>query len=169
MPRLSASRYILSEQANLSKTMSMWWEPFNERARRSVILAQLEAERHGRNHIGTGHMLLGIICESMSHAAQVLEALGVGPLAKARQEVEAIVCPDGPAGPEEMNFTPCAQRAIRFAAQEAGRFNHVADTGYLLLGLLSESEGEATRVMTNLAVDPAEVRAQIAPFLGKGL
>ncbi len=79
--------------------MSMW-EPFTERARRSIVLAQEEAQRLGNNYIGTEHILLGIISEGESLAAKVLETLGVN-LAKVRQEVEAIVGPrrpDRPAG-----------------------------------------------------------------------
>ena len=38
--------------------MSMW-EPFTERARRSIVLAQEEAQRLGNNYIGTEHILLG--------------------------------------------------------------------------------------------------------------
>jgi ATP-dependent Clp protease ATP-binding subunit ClpC len=141
--------------------MSMWWEPFNERARRTVVLAQMVAERLGSNYIGTGHLLLGIITARGSHAAIVLEALGAGSLSKVREGVEAIVSPDGRTGPDEMNFTPCAERAIQFAAQEAARLSHVADTDYLLLGLISEGDFVAARVLTDLGVAPAEVRVQL--------
>src|SRR5579884_3175177 len=55
--------------------MSMW-EPFTERARRSIVLAQEEAQRLGNNYIGTEHILLGIISEGESLAAKVLETLG---------------------------------------------------------------------------------------------
>ena len=66
------------------------WEPFTERARRSIVLAQEEAQRLGNNYIGTEHILLGIISEGESLAAKVLETLGVN-LAKVRAEVEAVL------------------------------------------------------------------------------
>ena len=66
------------------------WEPFTERARRSIVLAQEEAQRLGNNYIGTEHLLLGIISEGESVAAKVLENLDVN-LQKVRSEVEAIV------------------------------------------------------------------------------
>ena len=72
--------------------MSMW-EPFTERARRSIVLAQEEAQRLGNNYIGTEHILLGTTSEGESLAAKVLETLGVD-LAKVRQEVEAEHRPD---------------------------------------------------------------------------
>jgi ATP-dependent Clp protease ATP-binding subunit ClpC len=43
-------------------------EPFTERARRSIMLAQEEAQRLGNNYIGTEHILLGIISEGESLA-----------------------------------------------------------------------------------------------------
>ena len=64
--------------------MSMW-EPFTERARRSIVLAQEEAQRLGNNYIGTEHILLGIISEGESLAAKVLETL---PNAMFRVELE---------------------------------------------------------------------------------
>src|ERR1700681_4720431 len=69
------------------RTVMSMWEPFTERARRSIVLAQEEAQRLGNNYIGTEHILLGIISEGESLAAKVLETLGVN-LAKVRQEVE---------------------------------------------------------------------------------
>ena len=91
--------------------MSMW-EPFTERARRSIVLAQEEAQRLGNNYIGTEHILLGIISEGESLAAKVLESLGVN-LAKVRQEVEAIVGRGGQTVQQEMVFTPARQARDR--------------------------------------------------------
>ena len=94
------------------------WEPFTERARRSIVLAQEEAQRLGNNYIGTEHILLGIISEGESLAAKVLESLGVN-LAKVRQEVEAIVGRGGQTVQQEMVFTPRAKRVIELAFEEA--------------------------------------------------
>ena len=135
--------------------MSMW-EPFTERARRSIVLAQEEAQRLGNNYIGTEHILLGIISEGESLAAKVLETLGVN-LAKVRQEVEAIVGRGGQTVQQEMVFTPRAKRVIELAFEEARQLNHnYIGTEHLLLGLIREGEGVAARVLTNLGVDPGQ-------------
>jgi len=145
--------------------MSMW-EPFTERARRSIVLAQEEAQRLGNNYIGTEHILLGIISEGESLAAKVLETLGVN-LAKVRQEVEAIVGRGGQTVQQEMVFTPRAKRVIELAFEEARQLNHnYIGTEHLLLGLIREGEGVAARVLTNLGVDPAKVRLQTTSLLG---
>ena len=126
------------------------WEPFTERARRSIVLAQEEAQRLGNNYIGTEHILLGIISEGESLAAKVLESLGVN-LAKVRQEVEAIVGRGGQTVQQEMVFTPRAKRVIELAFEEARQLNHnYIGTEHLLLGLIREGEGVAARVLTNL-------------------
>ncbi len=142
------------------------WEPFTERARRSIVLAQEEAQRLGNNYIGTEHILLGIISEGESLAAKVLESLGVN-LSKVRQEVEAIVGRGGQTVQQEMVFTPRAKRVIELAFEEARQLNHnYIGTEHLLLGLIREGEGVAARVLTNLGVDPAKVRVQTTSLLG---
>ncbi len=142
------------------------WEPFTERARRSIVLAQEEAQRLGNNYIGTEHLLLGIISEGESVAAKVLENLGVN-LQKVRGEVEAIVGKGSQTTQHEMVFTPRAKRVIELAFEEARALAHnYIGTEHLLLGLVREGEGVAARVLSNLGVDPAKIRAEITKLLG---
>ncbi|MEW6281550.1 MAG: ATP-dependent Clp protease ATP-binding subunit [Candidatus Eremiobacterota bacterium] len=142
------------------------WEPFTERARRSIVLAQEEAQRLGNNYIGTEHLLLGIISEGESVAAKVLENLGVN-LQKVRAEVEAIVGKGSQTTQHEMVFTPRAKRVIELAFEEARALAHnYIGTEHLLLGLVREGEGVAARVLSNLGVDPAKIRAEITKLLG---
>ena len=52
------------------------------------------------------------------------------------------------------NFTPRAQQVLQLARKEADRFNHgYVGTEHILLGLLREGEGVASRVLRNLNVD----------------
>ena len=142
------------------------WEPFTERARKAIVLAQEEAQRLGNNYIGTEHLLLGIISEGESVAAKVLENLGIG-LQKVRSEVEAIVGKGSKPTNQEMVFTPRAKRVIELAFEEARNLAHnYIGTEHLLLGLVKEGEGVAARVLSNLGVDPSKVRAEITKLLG---
>ena len=142
------------------------WEPFTERARRSIVLAQEEAQRLGNNYIGTEHLLLGIISEGESIAAKVLENLGIS-LQKVRGEVEAIVGKGNPASQQEMVFTPRAIKIIELAFEEARALAHNdIGTEHLLLGLVREGEGVAARVLSDLGVDPAKIRTEITKLLG---
>lgn len=142
------------------------WEPFTERARRSIVLAQEEAQRLGNNYIGTEHLLLGIISEGESVAAKVLENLDVN-LQKVRSEVEAIVGKGSQTTQQEMVFTPRAKRVIELAFEEARALAHnYIGTEHLLLGLVREGEGVAARVLSNLGVDPSKIRSEITKLLG---
>lgn len=142
------------------------WEPFTERARKSIVLAQEEAQRLGNNYIGTEHLLLGIISEGESVAAKVLENLDIK-LKRVRAEVEAIVGKGSKPTNQEMVFTPRAKRVIELAFEEARNLSHnYIGTEHLLLGLVKEGEGVAARVLSNLGVDPGKIRQEITKLLG---
>lgn len=57
------------------------------RARQILLLAKQEAERFNHDHIGTEHLLLGILCLNEGVAVNVLKSLGLN-LAQLRLEVE---------------------------------------------------------------------------------
>src|SRR5690554_297064 len=66
-------------------------------------------------------------------------------------------------------FTEKAQKVILLAQEEAKRLNHnVIGTEHLLLGLVSEGEGIASKVLKNLKVDLERVRQEVENLLGKG-
>ena len=52
-------------------------ERFTQRARRVLSLAHQEAERLRHHHIGTEHLLLGLIREEGGVAGRVLRELGL--------------------------------------------------------------------------------------------
>jgi len=142
------------------------WEPFTERARRAIVLAQEEAQRLGNNYIGTEHLLLGILSEGESVAAKVLESLDIS-LKRVRQEVEAVVGKGTKTSFQEMVFTPRAKRVIELSFEEARKMAHnYIGTEHLLLGLVREGEGVAARVLLNLGVDAYKIREQLTKMLG---
>ncbi len=66
------------------------FERFTDRARRVIVLAQMEARRLEHFYIGTEHLLLGLIAEEDGVAARVLGDLGIE-LETARQRVVEII------------------------------------------------------------------------------
>lgn len=140
---------------------------FTERARKVVILAKEEAKKFNHNHIGTEHLLLGLIKEGEGVAAAVLQNLGLS-LDMIRLEVEKLV----KAGPStlisgDIPFTPKAKKVIELAMDEARHLGHnYIGTEHLLLGLIRESEGVASQVLLNLGLDLARVRNEIMALLG---
>jgi ATP-dependent Clp protease ATP-binding subunit ClpC len=70
--------------------------PFSDHAKRVLRSVAAESERLGHNYIGTEHLLLGILCESDSAAAQILIEGGID-LELVRQEIARISNTGGPA------------------------------------------------------------------------
>src|SRR3990172_3556865 len=137
------------------------WQRFTERARRVVFFAQEEAGRLGENYVSTEHLLLGLVRESDSVAARILERMGVS-LSKIRSEIERQVSRgDGRLG-QDMQLTPRAKRVIDLAYDEARQLNNnYIGTEHLLLGLIREGEGIAARTLEQLGVDLERTRREV--------
>jgi ATP-dependent Clp protease ATP-binding subunit ClpC len=137
------------------------WQRFTERARKVVFYAQEEAQKFGEGYVSTEHLLLGLVRESDSVAARVLERLGVS-LSRIRAEVEKQL-PRGDARPsQDMSLTPRAKRVIDLAYDEARNLNNnYIGTEHLLLGLIREGDGLAGRVLAKLGVELDRGRREV--------
>lgn len=137
------------------------WQRFTERARKVVFYAQEEAQKFGEGYVSTEHLLLGLVRESDSVAARVLEKLGVS-LNRIRTEVEKQL-PRGDARPsQDMTLTPRAKRVIDLAYDEARNLNNnYIGTEHLLLGLIREGDGLAGRVLQKLGVELEKARREV--------
>ncbi len=137
------------------------WQRFTERARKVVFYAQEEAQRFGEGYVSTEHLLLGLVRESDSVAARVLDRLGVS-LSRIRAEVERQL-PRGDARPsQDMTLTPRAKRVIDLAYDEARNLNNnYIGTEHLLLGLIREGDGLAGRVLSKLGVELEKGRREV--------
>src|SRR5579864_1545941 len=137
------------------------WQRFTERARKVVVYAQEEAQKFGEGYVSTEHLLLGLVRESDSVAARVLEKLGVS-LNRIRAEVEKQL-PRGDARPsQDMTLTPRAKRVIDLAYDEARNLNNnYIGTEHLLLGLIREGDGLAGRVLAKLGVELEKARKEV--------
>jgi ATP-dependent Clp protease ATP-binding subunit ClpA len=134
------------------------FDRLSDGARRVVAAAEEEARRFGHPHIGTEHLVLGLLIEGESPAAQALEAAGAT-LAGARDKVtEAVGQNRSDDSGRELPFTPRAKRALerasRFSLQR--RDPHIG-TEHVLLGVL-DVEGRAGQVLRGLSVDVVSLR-----------
>jgi len=143
------------------------------RANQVLTLARREAGRFNHNFIGTEHVLLGLIALGQGVAVNVLQKLGLD-LGVTRREVEAAVGK----GPDQtiidtIPYTPRVMKVLALAAKEAKALNHTyVGTEHILLGLLREGEGVASKVFQQLHVNIEEVRKEILkeldPNFGSG-
>jgi len=139
---------------------------FTERARRVIILAREEAERHHHEYLGTEHILLGMLKDGGGIAITVLQKVGLG-IDQIRLEVERHLPRNANSlivG--EIPFTPKAKKVLEYAVEEARLMGHnYIGTEHLLLGLLKEKEGIAAKVLNNLGVRLVETREKILNLL----
>lgn len=143
---------------------------FTPRAQQVLALARKEADRFHHNFVGTEHLLLGLIQLGQGVAVSVLQKLGLD-LESVRREVEKQVG----TGPDQkiignIPYTPRVKKVLALAVKEAKALNHTyVGTEHILLGLLREGDGVASRVLQSLEVDIEQTRQEILKELDPDL
>ena len=184
-PRASAPRAAIriNERRMTAATVAVCWrssatvvssspcdpdgvfERFTEPARMVVVFAQEEARSLGHHHIGTEHLLLGLLRDEGEIPAALLARRGVT-LAVARERVVAIVGSNAERPSGQIPFTPNGKKAMERALREALSLgvNHIG-TGHLMLGLLREPAGVGSQVLSDLGVLD-DLRAELIGAVG---
>ncbi len=140
---------------------------FTERARRTLSLAQEEAQRFNHHYIGTEHLLLGLVRQGEGVAVVVLRNLGVE-LNEVRSRVEFIIGRDDHIVLGDIGLTPRAKKVMELAVDEARQLgHHYIGTEHILLGLIREGEGIAGGVLEGLGVTLERVREETLRVLGE--
>jgi ATP-dependent Clp protease ATP-binding subunit ClpC len=143
------------------------FEKFSDRARRVVVLSQEEARLLNHNHIGTEHILLGLVHEDEGVAARALGSLNIR-LDAVRREVEEIIGQGKSPPSEHIPFTPRAKKVLELSLREAIQLGHnYIGTEHILLGLLREGEGVACQVLVKLGASLPNVRARVLQLAGE--
>jgi len=116
----------------------------------------------GHRHLGTEHLLLGLIKLGQGVAVNVLRTQGVD-LTTACAEVEKLSQLGSPEkAPGNIPYTPRMKRVLALAREEADKLQHTyVGTEHLLLGLLREKEGVHAGVFRALGVEPDEIRRDV--------
>jgi ATP-dependent Clp protease ATP-binding subunit ClpC len=144
------------------------FERFTERARQVVVLAQDEARLLGHDHIGTEHILLGLLREEEGVAARVLDTLDItveevrARVARIVGEGDAVTSGDLPFTPRVQNIFGLAGLAIREALSLG--YNEIR-TEHILLGLVRENEGIAARILLDFDADLETIRNEVIRVL----
>jgi ATP-dependent Clp protease ATP-binding subunit ClpA len=141
------------------------FERFTERARQVVVLAQDETRALRHDHIGTEHLLLGLLREESGCAARALGSLGI-----TVQDVRGEVARTAGQGDEittgQIPFSPRAKKVLELALREALAIGHnYIGTEHILLGLVRENDGVAARILLDFDADPETVRQAVIGIL----
>jgi|GEM_PF-627716 len=140
---------------------------FTDRVRKVLAMAREEAIRLGHEHVGTEHLLLGLLRDREGVAAAVLRSLSGAP-EQIRARIEGSVR-RGPATItlRELPYTSGAKRVLEYTMVEARELNHrYVGTEHLLLGLLREDDGTAAEVLVGCGMTLDRARQETVRLLG---
>jgi hypothetical protein len=136
-----------------------------EQARAAVALALEQARALGHDHIGTEHLLLGLLGQSASRAGHVLHQSGIGttPVAAKIEELAGHGAQPRRGRPP---FSPRAKKVLQLALREAlAAKQREIDTEHILLGMLREGEGLGCQILVELGVDLRRLRQAVLDVL----
>lgn len=134
------------------------FERFTPDARQVVVLAQEEARELNHDHIGTEHIVLGLLRGPDAVPRQVLANFGVD-VASARSRVAETLGRGDQPFMGQMPFTFEGKKTLELALREALRLgNSWIESGHVLLGLLDVGPSPGFDVLVGLGVDPESAR-----------
>jgi ATP-dependent Clp protease ATP-binding subunit ClpC len=141
------------------------FQKFTKQTRNVLTLTLEEAVRLNHGHIGTEHLLLGLLRETDGVAAWALSALGIT-LDDARAAVEASTGRGDHQVLGEITQTPRIKRVFVLAGDEAVLLgNPLIYPQHLLLGIAREGQGVAAEVLLRLGVTLEQVRNETLRLL----
>ena len=136
---------------------------FTRRVRHCLIAARHEAGRLGHGHVGTEHMLLGLLSIPDGLPSHIAESLKID-RASLRAEVErragrGSVTSELP----DIPYAPAAKLVLEHTMDEAARLGaDDIDSEHLLLGMLAEGRGIAAAALRAQGVELERAREVIA-------
>jgi len=146
------------------------FERYTEDARKVLSRARQEAQKFHHDHIGTEHVLLGLIEVKTGVAADILSHRNID-LKHAKAEVEKLVTPGTPKNEDALVALPRtihAHELIDDAVEEARALKHnYIGTEHLLLALLKEEDGCGAKVLGNLDMKLDDVRQDVLTFVNR--
>lgn len=130
-----------------------------------VALAMREARALHHDHVGTEHLLLGLLLDENGEARRILNELGVT-AERYRVELRRTTAADAPSTPGRLPFTPRVRQTLEACADVARRTRaRSLRSEHLLLGLLEQTDGLARRALLDFDVDVEVVRRRTLAVL----
>ncbi|MCS7481529.1 Clp protease N-terminal domain-containing protein [Umezawaea endophytica] len=160
--RVTAIRAVVLDDL-ASDAASLQLSRFTQRTRDVIALAVARARAQGAVHVGTEHLLHGMLAEGANLALHVLRAIEVDPDRVAR-ELARREPTDGGNTPER--FGGDAANALVLTVTEALTLGHnYVGCEHLLLGLVAEPDGVGGQALRAAGVDLRGARAAVVAAL----
>ena len=138
---------------------------FTPRARQALTRAEEIARSVPHDHVGTEHVLLGILADDQNLAVKVLHAIEIEPDDVAA-ETEASLPPATAAVEGHIPFDAHAKRALEATAREAlGLGHNYVGCEHLLLGLIATKGGLAAKVLQRMGAELRTTRRAVTTAL----
>ena len=128
---------------------------FTQSAIKVLKLAQYEAKHLKHRHVGTEHILLGLLHEGTNVAAKALSSIGID-LYTVRQRVHELVEKEDfdDLETEEIGYSPEAKTIMEYAVEQAQALGHdYIGTEHILLGIIYDTESIACEILISLDAD----------------
>ena len=156
-------RFVPKASEALDLDLSQGFSRFTPRARNVVMASQNEARAAGNATIGTGHLVLGLLCEPEGLAAKAVLAQGVTLESVREAATASLPAAAGPV-PELIPYDAQGKKALELTFRQALRLGHnYIGTEHILLALLELEDG--TGVLTGLGIDKTATEASVAEAL----
>ncbi|BAU67231.1 ATPase AAA-2 domain protein [Stanieria sp. NIES-3757] len=143
------------------------FEYFNDKAIKSIILAQEEAKNTGHNLVGSEHLLLGVIGEGTSIAATVLADKGIN-VNQTRKVIEQYTGRGSGFSPANLPFTPKVKSIFEQAFVEARQLDRKNITpAHILLAIAKDSDSVAAKVLIQQGIKLNQLRTDLLKKLAE--
>ncbi len=128
---------------------------FTQSAIKVLKLAQYEAKHLKHAHVGTEHILLGLLHEGTNVAAKALSSIGID-LYTVRQRVHELEEKEDfdDLETEEIGYSPESKTIMEYAVEQAQALGHdYIGTEHILLGIIYDTESIACEILVSLGAD----------------
>ena len=139
---------------------------FTKKAEKVLQKARSAAADLGQSAVGSEHLLIGLVQEEDSLAGKILAGAGIK-AADLAALCSKMMGSNDIALMEQGDYTPRAMRVLEGAHAEAARFeSDETGTEHILISLLKERDGIATRFIMSLGADPKKIYSDIIASMG---
>lgn len=144
------------------------FENLSNRARQVLAHARQEADKLAQPVIDTEHLLLGLLMEKTGIAATIFTKRNISIssiVMKIRRssDMSEIFVVKG-----NLNYSHLVTKVLEYAAEEAkGMDREIIDTEHILIGLVRETEGKASVILSRMGFDVESLRRDIRSMYKK--
>lgn len=139
---------------------------FTPNARQAVADAREEARDLGHGHVGTDHLLVGVLQRAGAPVVDALQELGL--TAEAARDAVSRTRGRGESTPKgRIPFEPGAKQTLELALRRSLKLGHTAiGLEHILLGVLDQETGPGAAILRNVEPDAEKVRSRVLRLFG---